>query len=200
MRGFVAAVVWVLLILAAAWFGLGRRLVAQANALRAELREMEARLARARQAKAEVERIQTELRELEAKLAQLRRQLPAEAELRSVFEGVVFRARGSGLDVTLWRPGRAAAQAEALPYRTWPVELEALGRYHAFVGMAKAVEAMERLVVLAGWTIETVEAGRPPRLRFRLRVETYTYAPPPPPPREKPTQREGPTQPADLLP
>lgn len=184
MERWMGGLIALTLMPALAWLWPGRGLIRDIRGLEAECRALEVRRAAALQARAEVEKIEAELRRLEARLAELRRRLPEAAELRTVFEGVVFRARGAGLEIEAWRPGPAQdpGASGGPPYRAWPIEVEAQGVYHALGRLAEALLGLERVVVLAGWRLETAEAGPPPRLRLRLRVETYTYRPPPPKP------------------
>jgi len=199
VRNAGTVVVTALIVVGLAWLWPGRGMAERLRSLRAEVRGLEARLAAARQARAEAERLEAELRRLDAELAALRRRLPAEAEIRAVFEGVAFRARGAGLELESWRPreGAPPADAAAVPYRAWPVDVEAAGAYHALGRLAEALLDLERVVVLAGWRIEKVEEGRPPRLRARLRVETYTYVPPPKTPPKTPQAPAAPKPAAD---
>jgi len=159
---------------AGAWWWPLRGMVDRWEAARAELRRQEARLAEVRRAAAEAERIEAELRTLEAELQRLRRRLPEEADIRTVFDRLSRAAGEAGLDLRSWeyRPPRAESGQGGLV--THVAELELRGTYHAFGRLTAAVPGMERLVVLSGWRIRRVEDGRPPQLEVRLKAETYT--------------------------
>ncbi len=110
--------------------------VAQLNALREDIRKLEA-------VAAKLEEFRSKVTQLEAQLETLKRFLPPEKETPDLMRKVEYLARQSNLTVRAFKP---AATINKDYYQEWPINIDVEGNYHNLALFFDRVGRLPRLV------------------------------------------------------
>ncbi len=168
--------------LAAAVAGLGYHfdLSARLDALDAERRtetELRAEFAAKQRVVANIDAHRAQLHELEARLAQLLKQLPTRTEMPSLLEDISNLGRANGLVFQQFKP------LDEIPrefYAAKPILLKAQGNYHQFGAFLGSVAALARIVTLesvtlSGQAVKDVNRESAEPLTIEATLQTYRY-------------------------
>jgi len=140
---------------------------------RAQLVDLDAKLAKDRRIAADIPRFLREKQEMEAALVRALTQLPNEKEIPDLFDSLANIAIRSGLKIKVFKPGVEVPKGF---YAEVPVSLTVTTRFEGLYDFSRKVAAMSRIVNLEKMEIEsTGHVKREPQLKVNMTATTFRF-------------------------
>lgn len=141
------------------------------NALREDIRKLEA-------VAAKLEEFRAKVTQLEQKLELLKRYLPPEKETPDLMRKVEYLARQSNLNVKRFQPAATVAKDY---YQEWPINIDVEGNYHNLALFFDRVGRLPRLVNVSNVKIRTAsKQTSTSTIAANCIATTYVYVEKPP--------------------
>ncbi|MCA1779567.1 MAG: type 4a pilus biogenesis protein PilO [Xanthomonadaceae bacterium] len=171
-KGFLLAVVAVLIILGGYWFVIKDQTQNLDSRERQET-QLRAEFENKQRKAAALEMYERQLDEMRTMLRSLLRQLPSKTEMPDLLVDVSQTALAAGIDTELFEP-RAEVVRDF--YAEQPIAIRMTGQYHQFGNFVSGVASLSRVVILTmqDISLEPIE-NRPGVLRLEGTVTTYRY-------------------------
>jgi type IV pilus assembly protein PilO len=128
--------------------------IEERDALRTEVRQLEASVAQAQAIESQLTRFKKELAEIEQRLEQLRSILPAQKETPQVLRNVQEMAASNNLKIVKFTPQPIAPRAF---YVDWPIEIEVEGNYNGLGRFFEKISKSTRIIDVNKITIKGID-------------------------------------------
>lgn len=142
---------------------------------KADLVQLNAKLAESRTIAADIPRFRKEKEDLEAKLARAVAQLPNEKEIPDLIDAISNAGEEAGLKILLFKPGRDVPKGF---YAEVPVNMSVEGSYESLYDFSVKVASLPRIVNIGGMNITSAgHKGISPVLKASFVATTFRFMP-----------------------
>ena len=148
------------------------------NALNADLKKINDRIAELERAKKLIKNLEAEIAKLEKEITALRTQLPEDKEIPALLSEVTEKGRINGLTFSLFKQNPAVKQSY---FSEIPVQITVQGDYHQVALFLYAIGTMDRIMHASDLKMGSFKVNKDGfgSMTVSMKASTYTYIPQP---------------------
>jgi len=161
------------LLVAAYWFMFYQSVYESLSKVEEETKAVQTEVSEKQRVAANLPKFEAEVERLNVELKKALSELPDEKEIPELLERIADKAKGSGLDVQLFRP---KVEQRKDFYAEVPVEIEVQGGYHQVATFFDEVSRLERIVNIDQFSISEPKNGEQGRnMKIALVANSFRF-------------------------